>query len=278
MSDDIQRLTFEQREGVASLPQQLQLGELPKSVRAPLWGLIYDEMRDTRGYLNESWVRVLRSYWIDILHHDADLFRRSIDHCTEWLKPILLSRGYAEALGFVEHSLRALSGHSSGHRFASSVDRCLERGGVAYRVLGRTSIMPISGPEEAQGVLTAFEELRGYAGARSHLKRAAELLTAGSYADAVRESIHAVESVARLLEVDSRTLEPALAAIERRGHLHPALKKGFSSIYGYTNDENGVRHALLDSEGSNVNEADALYMFTACAAFAAYLHRKSTGN
>lgn len=277
MSDDIQRLTFEQREGLAPMPQQLQLGELPKSVRAPLWGLIYDEMRNTHGNLDESWGRVLRSYWINRFHLDADLFRHSLSHCTDWVKPIILSRGYAEALGFIEHSMRALSSQSSG-RFVSSVDRCLERGGVAYRVLGRTSIMPISGPEEAQGVLTAFEELRGYAGARSHLKRAAELLTAGSYADAVRESIHAVESVARLLEVDSRTLEPALAALERRGHLHQALKKGFSSIYGYTNDENGVRHALLDSGDSNVNEADALYMFTACAAFAANLHRKSTGS
>ena len=42
-------------------------------------------------------------------------------------------------------------------------------------------------------------------------------------------------------------------------------------MYGYTNDENGIRHALLEEGAAAVDLDDAVFMFGACASFAAYL-------
>ena len=117
-------------------------------------------------------------------------------------------------------------------------------------------------------------------GAAAHLRDAAEHINAKQYGDSIADSIHAVESVARVLDLEaSQTLGPALDSLERSGLLkHPALKEAFKKLYGYTNDEQGIRHALLDRDSPDVGLDEAMFMFGACASFAAYLvgkHRKA---
>jgi hypothetical protein len=90
----------------------------------------------------------------------------------------------------------------------------------------------------------------------------------------VRDSIHAVESVARTLWPTNK-LSDALNQLERSAPIHGALKNGFLSIYGYTSNEQGIRHPLLDARSAKVDEADALFMIGACAAFVSYLINKA---
>jgi len=108
---------------------------------------------------------------------------------------------------------------------------------AAYTVIKEgPTIVPATTPEEASMVRTAFETLSeaGFDGARTHLQQAAECVNAGDYAGCVRESIHAVESVARLLDRNaSTTLAPALEALEKHMRLHPALRQAFEKMYGY---------------------------------------------
>ena len=271
-------LTFEQREGTQSLPGQLKLKELSRAVRARLWALVFQGITEKSDlYIRGNWLPIVRDYYVDRLHEDADRFSQIVSDAVSWLKPILLSKSYASCLGFVEFCLR----HSAvPYGFANSVEKILLEGGAAYRLLERETIAPISSAEEAEAVKAAVGELvnSGYSGARSHLHNAAQALTAGRYADAVRESIHAVESVALTLSPSSNTLGPALSALEKQGYIHPAMKSGFSNLYGYTNDEGGIRHALLDDGDPKVTESDALYMFGSCASFAAYLSRSAVGR
>ena len=72
----------------------------------------------------------------------------------------------------------------------------------------------------------------------------------------------------------SKTLEPALEALTKHVEIHPALKSGFGKIYGYTSDEQGVRHALLEGT-AKVDLEDAGFMLGACASFATYLVGKA---
>ena len=108
-----------------------------------------------------------------------------------------------------------------------------------------------------------------------HLRKAAELLTAAKWPDSIRESINAVESVARVLE-PTGDFSKALVRLEGSAKIHGALKKGFGSIYGFTSDEKGIRHPLLDDSTSAVDEYDALFMIGACAAFVSYLINKAS--
>ena len=111
------------------------------------------------------------------------------------------------------------------------------------------------------------------------MRQAADHINARQFADSITDSIHAVESVARTIDPKAKTLGPALDSLQKSGLLkHPALKEAFSKLYGYTSDEQGIRHALLDKGSPDVGLDEAMFMFGACASFAAYLvnkHRKA---
>jgi hypothetical protein len=159
---------------------------------------------------------------------------------------------------------------------AGQVDRALRNGRAAYRVLEEHTIVPIGSAAELETLKRAFADLASteFHGARDHLRKAAEELTAGRYPDSIRESIHAVESVARTLAPDGK-LSGALAKLEQSAKIHGGMKAGFNSLYGYTSDEQGIRHAHLNEPGLNPDETDALFMIGACAAFVSYLINKA---
>jgi hypothetical protein len=107
----------------------------------------------------------------------------------------------------------------------------------------------------------------------AHLARALELLsdrTNPDYRNSIKESVSAVEAMARIIaDAPKATLGEALKVLERVGHLHPALKEAFSKLYGYTSDEQGIRHAMLDEP--NITQADAKYFLLSCTSFVNYL-------
>ena len=138
--------------------------------------------------------------------------------------------------------------------------------------------VPCSSKEQGEATRRAIETIGdgGMDGAATHLRQAAEHINAGQYADSIADSIHAVESVARTIDPEpNKTLGPALDSLERVGVLkHQALREGFEKLYGYTNTEQGIRHALLDKGAADVGLDEAIFMFGACASFAAYLTQK----
>jgi hypothetical protein len=75
----------------------------------------------------------------------------------------------------------------------------------------------------------------------------------------------------------SSSLSESLRMLEKPLNVHRALKAGFNSLYGYTSDENGIRHRLLGKDTANVDEFDAIFMLGACAAFISYLIGKARG-
>ena len=79
----------------------------------------------------------------------------------------------------------------------------------------------------------------------------------------------------RLDEGATTSLKPALEALIEKGMtLHPAFKKGVENLYGYTSDENGIRHALLEGN-ADVDIEDAVFMYGACASFSSFLINKA---
>jgi hypothetical protein len=79
-----------------------------------------------------------------------------------------------------------------------------------------------------------------------------------------------VEAVCQILTSDAKT---TLGQALKKLGIHPALEKGFSAIYGYTSDADGIRHAL--SEETTVDADDAKFFLVSCSAFVNYLIAKS---
>lgn len=275
-------LTFEQAEGAAPLPRQLQLQEVSQQLRAQLWHYIHHSIslsltNGTFGrHISGSWDTILRAMHVEHYHLMIDEFGTNwIDH-KERLRNLFQYGTYAEILGFLQWIIRYKTRPS--HNFAADIDRCLERCQAAYRVVNGNTIAPVSSQEEAETLERAFSDLVSteFNGARQHLKSAAERATAGDWADCIRESINAVEATVRCIDPSAKDLRPALAVLEKRGTV--PLKQGLLNLYGYTSDENGLRHSLVFNGVADLDQTDALFMLGACASFVSYLINKARAS
>lgn len=272
-------LTFAQREGAAPLPQQLQLREISQELRAALWAIIYSQFQDAKRHrdyreaaLGEPWHEVMLRWHVNHEHKMLDEFKDSWLHNVELAKTIIKG-DYVRVLDFIEFVVRD---RACKQNVREAVARVLENRRSAYRLLDRT-IVPITSDEQAVAIeasLNAAASMKA-AGPYAHLRAAAGELNSGNWAGAVRESAHAVEAAARAIEPEAKELKPALRKLHDRG-LHPALSQGLEKLYAYSSDEQGVRHALVFGDESKVGEAEAMFMFGACASFVGFLAAKQS--
>jgi hypothetical protein len=120
-------------------------------------------------------------------------------------------------------------------------------------------------------------EDKDFPGVATHLRRALELLSdreSPDYRNSIKESISAVESLAKTITGNPKaTLGQALNVIERERKIHPSLLEAFSKLYGYTSDEGGIRHAML--EDPNITVSDAKFFLMSCTSFINYMKSKS---
>ena len=135
-------------------------------------------------------------------------------------------------------------------------------------------MVEITSNEEIQSIECAIAEATPYGGVKEHLKRALEHHSDKQnpdYRNSIKESISAVESLAKQVSGNEKaTLGAILKKLEKEEKMHPALKSAFSNLYGYTNDADGIRHALLNEEGS-LTKTDAKFMLVCCSAFINYV-------
>ena len=156
-------------------------------------------------------------------------------------------------------------------------NKILEHEVAGYRFVGGV-ITPITSEQEIAAIEEALRVPTPLQPAAAHLKRAIELFSdnkSPDYRNSIKESISAVEAVCKIITKNSKaTLGDALKEIEKKMKLHPALKESFQKLYGYTNDADGIRHALL--EQSSLEAEDANFMLVSCSGFINYLVTKSS--
>lgn len=275
--DSRQGLTFAQAEGAEEMPRQLQLREISPELRAMLWAYVHEHLTKATAYpgsygggpyWQDPWKTILKLWWIVRLHKNADE-EPDVDRMKSVVKSHLTSDDYIKIFDFLQFVIQS---DMCPRGFAETIDKFLSSRRAAYRVVER-HIVPFSSDEQAEAVRSAMAVAReaGPKGPYSHLQAASAALSGGRWAEAVRDSIHAVEAAAKSIEPDASTLGPALDKLNKSIALNPALSKGYKALYGYTSDEAGIRHALIFEDEAKVSEHDAIFMFGACSAFVGYL-------
>ena len=280
-SDNFYKLSFAQREGKAPLPEPMRLEYVSKKFRQFIWLSIESEIRISINYGFNEIVEIINSYFFEIhgkFHDEVN----DLPRCQHLLRQIIVNGNYHEILTLVEFVLRK---EKNLHNLKCQLREAFEKCEIAYFIEyfnELPTVVPRITKESGDVTRQAIEAIdkANMAGASTHLRQAAEHINAKKYANSIMDSIHAVESVARIIDPKAtRTLTPALDSLQKTGMLeHIALKEAFSKLYGYTSDEQGIRHALLDKGSPDVDLDEAMFMFGACASFAAYLvnkHRKA---
>lgn len=167
---------------------------------------------------------------------------------------------------------------SKKDEFISQVNRILEEENSGYRMIAEIFV-PITNEVE----LSAVEEtlFSSFDVVEKHMKKALSLYSDRlhpDYENCVKESISAVESMCCIITGESgktATLGATLKKLEKHGiHIHEAMKSAFEKLYGYTSDENGIRHGGINFTGASSD--DARYMLISCSAFINYLTAQYT--
>ena len=283
-------LTFSQRHGYEDVPQPLQLEELPRAARIAIWNVLYAHLQGARRWHLGSTYIVARP-WANILgdlhvHHD----NKPLDECSPYFdhwRSELRNRLERLAINHVFDFIEFIMGHHDcPPKFIVGMVDAFGNSRLAYAIDAGPppTIVPAATAEEGDQLTENLQELRaaGLQAATTHLHAASQCINDGDWSGSVRESIHAIESVAKQIDPGgAKTLGKALDSLQKQGVLqHKALKESLSKLYGYTSDEQGIRHALLEEGQANVTIDEAVFMLGACASFASYLWRKhkAAGN
>ena len=155
----------------------------------------------------------------------------------------------------------------------------LEREVAGYRFIDNL-ICPIVNEIETDAIGKAIQATSGITGVHQHLQQALSLFAdreSPDYTNSIKESFCAVEGMAQLILDESvATLGKALKKLKDVGcEIHPALEGAWTKLYGWSNDESGVRHAAVD-DLPNPTFADAKYHLVSCSAFVNYLIQKAS--
>ena len=162
-------------------------------------------------------------------------------------------------------------------RQEKALNTILERQSSGYRMI-EGEFAPITDATELGSVKNAIDSTSTpFENIRVQLKKAVAALSQKpnpDYRNSIKESISAVEGLCKMLTGEkSGGIDKAIRKLSKTIEMHEAMKQGFIKLYGYTSDEDGIRHPIL--EQSNVGLAEAKYMLVICSAFVNYVIMKT---
>jgi hypothetical protein len=274
---------FSERMGFKAPRSAVQLESMDTDLRNGLWNVlsceVLPEVEPVRLPLRPQ-ARVF------CLRLQRDHFKGQVDQLPDYwptayghIKDYFFQCKWFEVYDFVEfvaHAYPDVSG-TLIPKFTASCNDVLKRELSAYRFVG-TRMAPITSESEMGEIQEALQLPVALHTVTQHIERALALLAdkkSPDYRNSIKESISAVEALCRLITGRSKaTLGKALKKIDDTVSLHGALQEAFRCLYGYTSDEQGIRHSLMDE--STLDIEDARFMLISCSAFVNHLVEKAS--
>lgn len=280
-------MRFSQRIGKTTVRDAIQLESIDQVLTNRLWNILnsyFNSLSESTRFGESDRTKFFEIVWCDFFRERADqvkhykrsswtifrdgqfYFKPVYDYVNDWF----FDCAWYEKLDLIEFVAQFCS-LSADFGFSEKINNALEREMSAYRIIDN-KVLQITSELEVSEIEEAI--LDNDNSVREHLNTALKYLSdrkSPDYRNSIKESISAVEALCQKITGDSKTtLGKALAKIEKDHLLHSSLKSSFSSLYGYTSDASGIRHALTD-ETENPSFEEAKFMLVSCSAFINYL-------
>jgi hypothetical protein len=274
-------MRFSQRQGITEIKAELEKEELSEELLNTLWTMVLELVIDLRSndkqygerhspksvYYRELWIHFFKIPIDELpwINGRVDAYNAKAIVRNWFFKAV-----WYEILDFIEYTSKF------NDQFQTACNVYLKREMSAYRFIDGV-LCEINSKEEVVEIQDALKNTDPFVPVKTHLKAAIGLMSNRDNPDfrnSIKESISAVESLCKIiLKNDKTTLGQALKEIEVKHSIPGSLKSAFSALYGYTSDEGGIRHALLES-GVTVELEEARFMLVTCSAFINYLISK----
>lgn len=275
----MRKLSFSQRRGITPVRETLQVESISNRVRNKVWNTLLDcfwkpiERNSTWTARSGYRETIIVPLWDGYFGLPIDTLPGSTDNFTKFIRDHWMECKYYECFDFLEYCAGLRK--DFGPQFSSLINKIFEEELVGYRLVNG-EIVDIIQPFEIDAIESAIDLRGSFSHSSIHIASALGLYSNREnpdYRNSIKESISAVESACCVVTSNQKaTLGDALRVLESNHQLHGALRDGFSRLYGYTSDADGIRHAL--TEESNLRSEDAKFMLVACSAFVNYLKEK----
>lgn len=270
---------FSQRIGAVETPSVIQLETVSDALRNSIWNFIVSLFSEGEsGWWTISKLSSQFFFKLPVDELPGNNYRRQ-----EWLKARIFAMPWYGVYDYVEFVVEWYPRSRVRQTYRKDLlhkvfNQIFEEELSGYRFVGE-ELVPLSSPAEVAAIEQALATTSstGLAGAHAHIASALRLLAKRpdpDYRNSIKESISAVEALAKQLGTpSSQGLAGALTELGKKVPIHRALRAGLLSLYGYTSDEGGIRHAML--EEPHLGYDDAKYMAVACSAFVNFLAAKA---
>jgi len=260
---------FSRRNGYVK--SKLQYEGTDQALRNRIWNVFYE--KEFSSDVNDWGLEFLKSY--PITAKIADKMGLPADISGSNLRDKVFSGDWYLIYDFVESYLECVD-KKTLKGLILQINSVLQEECSAYRIVDKI-IAPITNEAEIASIEQGIDA--PYPSVNTHLRKALELYSdrqKSDYENSVKESISAVEAMCCIITGKSgkqATLGSAIKKLSDSGvHIHGSMEKAFLALYGYTSDENGIRHGGIDF--TDVPAEDAKYMLVSCSAFVNYLIEK----
>lgn len=269
-------MRFSQRIGKSPIKTSLEKEELSIELKNLLWSELLTNIINDKKYTNYDMI-FYRSVWMDFFKWPVDEipmnynFGLDYDVADRTIREWFYFAEWFNVLDFIEFCV-----NYDKNKFAPNFNEIFKAEMSAYRFVSG-NLVEINSKEEIVEIENAIKNTDKFLSVKTHLTRAIELYSDKKnpdYRNSIKESISSLESLSKIIVKDDKTtLGQALKKIEKTHNIPNSLKSAFSSLYGYTSDEGGIRHSLLETD-VKVEIEEARFMIIACSAFINYLLSK----
>lgn len=274
--------SFSQRIGIKQINLELQRDSMDDRLKNGLWNCIY------MFYFFEVYkivssgdprTTLLTRVWIDFYGNKLDE-RPQLQDLVKFIKINFDKSDFHEVYDLIEFLQKNFESRTSesmekNDDFRKACNIQLQKNLSAYRFVN-SEIAPITAIEEIESVEMVLKLNSRFKGAKTHIESALKYFSnreAPDYRNLIKESISAVESFCRVVTNNNDvTLGDALKEIGKTYTIHKALINAYNSLYGYTSDKDGIRHAM--TEDPDLKAEDAWFLMVSCSAFINYLSIK----
>lgn len=269
--------------GLKPINVDIQISDMNDDLRVALWNVFcetfFNKFSHGDYFSRDSDAgNFLKSVWVYFFKSPLDELDYSYNEWKSSIKTIFFKFEWNETYDFIQFILDYWpSSWFLDDLFIPSCNKALEAELSGYRIVGKI-LIPITSEQEIAEIERAVKDTSKIRPINLQLEQSLRKLADREnpdYRGSIKESISAVETLCRIVTNQPKLeLGKALKQIENQGaiDLHPALKDAFVKLYGWTSDENGIRHALMDEP--NIEFEDAKFMLVSCSAFINYVLAK----
>jgi hypothetical protein len=285
-------MQFSDRIGATKPTLELYVDTVPQALKNSIWNSILATYDDGKDNLHKLCVYLAKNF----RKSRVDQVPNKHWELKNWLEDYYFSLAWYDIYNLVEflfkhqyyilyhfpgarvdqRKLDAVKTLTEGH-----FNKMFEIEHSGFRFIGGV-LSQITDAIELKSISDSLEDLTksGLSGGKKHIQTALEHFSKRpnpDYRNSIKESISAVESVAKIIgSKDGDGIANALRVLSEKTSIHGALRSAFEKLYGFTSDDDGIRHAMIDDPSVGFDEAK--YMIISCSAFCSYLIGKAQSS